>query len=247
MAGHSHFKNIAHKKGIADAKRGRLWSKLGRYIMIAAKNGGGDPVTNLKLRYAIDKARAVSMPKENIERAIKRGTGESGATNFDEVTYEAYGPGGVAILIETLTDNRNRTNSEIRMVIERAGGKMGAPGSVAYLFDRKGIFAIAAKDTEEDVLMTIALEAGADDVERNDDTFVVSCDAAAFNQVRAAFEANNIALAAAEIQMSGKIEVDADLEIGQRILKLIDTLDDNDDVQNVWSNLHVTDAMMAGV
>lgn len=246
MAGHSHFKNIAHKKGIADAKRGQLWSKLGRYIMIAAKNGGGDPITNLKLRYAIDKARAVSMPKENIERAIKRGTGESGATTFDEVTYEAYAPGGVAILIETLTDNRNRTNGEIRFVVERAGGKMGAPGSVAYLFERKGMFAVAAKDLEEDALMAIVLEAGADDLARNDDNFEITCEATAFNQVRAALEANNITPAAADIPMIGKTAIDADVETGRRILKLIDALDENDDVQNVYSNLNVTDAMMEG-
>lgn len=247
MAGHSHFKNMAHRKGIVDAKRAKLWSKLSRYIMIAAKNGGGDPISNLKLRYAIDKARSVSMPKDNIERAVKKGTGESGATNFDEVTYEAYAPGGVAILIETLTDNRNRTNGEIRLILERAGGKMGTPGSVAYLFDRKGILAIPAKGIDEDVLMGIALDAGADDLERAGDNFVITCDASAFNQVRAALEANNITPADAEIQQIGKTSVDTDLETGQRILKLMDTLDDNDDVQNVYSNLNVTDELLAAV
>src|ERR1700741_1574861 len=136
MSGHSHWATIKHKKGATDAKRGKMWSKLSRAIIIAARNGGGDPTMNLKLRYAIDKARAISMPKDNIERAIKKGTGESGAAHFDEVTYEAYAPGGVAILIETLTDNRNRTNGEIRSLVERLGGKMAQPGSVAYLFDR---------------------------------------------------------------------------------------------------------------
>jgi len=192
MAGHSHFKNMAHRKGIVDAKRAKLWSKLSRYIMIAAKNGGGDPISNLKLRYAIDKARSVSMPKDNIERAIKKGTGELGGQNFDEVTYEAYGPGGVAILIETLTDNRNRTNGEVRSILEKGGGKMGTPGSVAYLFERKGVLAIPAKDIDEDALMGIALEAGADDLELTGDDYEITCDAGAFNQVRASLEANNI-------------------------------------------------------
>src|SRR4051812_10352050 len=135
MAGHSHFKNMAHRKGIVDAKRGILWSKLSRAIIIAAKHGGGDPAANLKLRYAIDKAREVSMPKDNIERAIKKGTGELGGESLDEVTYEGYAPGGVAILVETLTDNRSRTNGEIRRIFDKFGGKLGTPGSVAYLFD----------------------------------------------------------------------------------------------------------------
>jgi YebC/PmpR family DNA-binding regulatory protein len=247
MAGHSHFKNMAHRKGIVDAKRAKLWSKLSRYIMIAAKNGGGDPVSNLKLRYAVDKARSVSMPKDNIERAIKKGTGEAAGTVFDEVTYEAYGPGGVAILIETLTDNRSRTNAEVRSILEKGGGKMGAPGSVAYLFDRKGVIAIPMKDIDEDTLMGIVLEAGAENLEKSGDNYEITCDAAAIQQVRAALEANNIMPAAAEIQQIGKTRVDADLETGQRILKLMDTLDDNDDVQNVYSNLNVTDEMMAGV
>src|SRR5213083_56905 len=140
MSGHSHWATIKHKKGAIDAKRGKLWSKLSRAIIIAAKNGGGDPGMNLKLRYAIDKAREVSMPKDNIERAIKKGTGELGAESFDEVTYEGYAPGGVAILVETLTDNRNRTNGEVRRIFDKFGGKIGTPGSVAYLFERKGVF-----------------------------------------------------------------------------------------------------------
>src|SRR5207245_2265993 len=145
MSGHSHWATIKHKKGAIDAKRGKLWSKLSRAIIIAAKHGGGDPSMNLKLRYAIDKARSVSMPKDNIERAIKRGTGESGDTVFEELTYEGYGPGGVAVLVDVLTDNRNRTNGEVRKIFERSGGKMGSAGAVAYLFDRKGVFSVEAK------------------------------------------------------------------------------------------------------
>src|SRR5581483_2064583 len=158
MAGHSHYKNMARHKAVVDAKRGKLFSKLSRYIIIAARAGGGDPDMNLKLRYAIDKARSVSMPKDNIERAIKRGTGEMDGVTFEEITYEGYGPGGVAVLVEVLTDNRNRTASEIRKIFERSGGKMGGAGCVGYLFERKGYFGVDASTTDEDTLMGIALD-----------------------------------------------------------------------------------------
>src|SRR5262252_8237072 len=157
MSGHSHWATIKHKKGAIDAKRGKLFSKLSRAIIIAARHGGGDPEMNLKLRYAIDKARQVSMPKDNIERAVKRGTGEVEGLTFEEITYEGYGPGGVALLIDVVTDNRNRTASEIRKIFERAGGKMGSAGSVKHLFKRKGVISVSATDTDEDTLMSIAL------------------------------------------------------------------------------------------
>jgi YebC/PmpR family DNA-binding regulatory protein len=182
MSGHSHWATIKHKKGAIDAKRGKLFSKLSRAIIIAARHGGGDPETNLKLRYAIDKARQVSMPKDNIERAVKRGTGELEGLTFEEVTYEGYGPGGVAILVEVLTDNRNRTTSEIRKIFERSGGKMGSAGCVAYLFERKGLFSIDAQATDEDALLSIALDAGADDLKRAGSTFDVTCDPSVFAQ-----------------------------------------------------------------
>src|SRR5438128_2749426 len=153
MSGHSHWATIKHKKGAADARRGKLWSKLSRAIIIAAKNGGGDPTMNLKLRYAIDKAREVSMPKDNIERAIKRGTGEVEGAIFEEITYEGFGPGGVAILVEVLTDNRNRTTSEIRKIFERTGGNLGSAGCVAYLFERKGAMVVPAAAVDEDTLL----------------------------------------------------------------------------------------------
>src|SRR5579883_1496807 len=159
MSGHSHWATIKHKKGAIDAKRGKLWSKLSRAIIIAARHGGGDPTMNLKLRYAIDKARQVSMPKDNIDRAIKRGTGETEGLVFEEILYEGYGPGASAILVEVLTDNRNRTSGEVRKIFERAGGKMGSAGCVGYLFDRKGVFSIDAKTTDEDSLMSIVLDA----------------------------------------------------------------------------------------
>src|SRR5439155_11365673 len=162
MAGHSHYKNMARHKAVVDAKRGKLFSKLSRYIIIAARTGGGDPDMNLRLRYAIDKARAVSMPKDNIDRAIKRGTGELEGVNYDEITYEGYGPGGVAVLVEVTTDNRNRTNGEIKKIFERANANVGVPGSVAYMFDRKGLFAIEVpKHPDEDKLLNLAPDAGA--------------------------------------------------------------------------------------
>src|SRR5437773_8346195 len=157
MSGHSHWATIKHKKGAIDAKRGKLWSKLSRAIIIAARNGGGDPTMNLKLRYAIDKAREVSMPKDNIERAIKRGTGDLEGQIFEEITYEGYGSGGVAILVDILTDNRNRTAGEVRKIFERTGGKMGSAGCVGYLFERKGLFSLPANAIDEDSLMAIVL------------------------------------------------------------------------------------------
>src|SRR5438034_8904689 len=164
MSGHSHWATIKHKKGAIDAKRGKLFSKLSRAIIIAARHGGGDPETNLKLRYAIDKAREVSMPKDNIERAVKRGTGETEGITFEEITYEGYGPGGVAVLVDILTDNRNRTNGEVRKIFERAGGKMGSAGTVHYLFERKGVFSVDAKSTDEGTLMGVIVEAGTDEL-----------------------------------------------------------------------------------
>jgi YebC/PmpR family DNA-binding regulatory protein len=245
MSGHSHWATIKHKKGAIDAKRGKLWSKLSRAIIIAARHGGGDPSMNLKLRYAIDKAREVSMPKDNIERAIKRGTGEVEGLTFEEITYEGFGPGGVAILVDVLTDNRNRTNGEVRKIFERAGGNMGSAGSVGYLFERKGIFGVPAAGIDEDTLMGIALDAGADDLKRDGHRFEITCEPAAFNKVQEALKANNITPDHAEITQLGKVPVDADVETGKKVMRLLETLDDHDDVQHFYSNLNVTDAMMA--
>jgi YebC/PmpR family DNA-binding regulatory protein len=168
MSGHSHWATIKHKKGAIDARRGKLWSKLSRAIIIAAKNGGGDPTMNLKLRYAIDKAREVSMPKDNIERAIKRGTGDTEGVTFEELTYEGYGSGGVAILVDVLTDNRNRTLGEVRKIFERGGGKMGSAGNVAFLFERKGMILVDGEGRDEDTMMGIVLDAGVRDHDRPD-------------------------------------------------------------------------------
>jgi YebC/PmpR family DNA-binding regulatory protein len=245
MAGHSHSANIAVRKGKQDALRAKLYSKLSRYIIIAARNGGGDPDTNLKLRYAIDKARAVSMPRDNIERAIKRGTGELGGAAEEELSYEGFGPGGAAIFVESLTDNRNRTNGEVRKIFEKGGGNMGAPGCVGYLFERKGLFTVEAGKADEDALMNIALEAGADDLRRTGNTFEVSSDPTAFSQVQEALAKAGIPTTSAEIAQVPKTTLDVDLETGKRIVKLMDMLADHDDVQNVYTNANLSDEMTA--
>ena len=247
MSGHSHWATIKHKKGAIDAKRGKLFSKLSRAIIIAARHGGGDPETNLKLRYAIDKARQVSMPKDNIERAIKRGTGEMEGVTFEEITYEGYGPGGVAILVDVLTDSRNRTASEIRKIFERHGGKMGSAGNVAFLFERKGTFSINAAATDEDTLLGIALDAGADDLKRSGSTFEITCDPGVFSQVQAALQKNSLTPTAAEIGQVPKLPVDVDAETGKKVMRLMDALDDQDDVQNIYCNVTITEEMAAHV
>jgi YebC/PmpR family DNA-binding regulatory protein len=247
MSGHSHWATIKHKKGAIDAKRGKLFSKLSRAIIIAARHGGGDPETNLKLRYAIDKARQVSMPKDNIERAVKRGTGEMEGLTFEEILYEGYGPGGVAILVEVLTDNRNRTASEIRKIFERSGGKMGSAGCVAYLFERKGIFSIDASTTDEDTLMGVALDAGADDLKRSGSTFDITCDPSLFSHVQQALQQHGLTPVVAEISQVPKAPVDVEAETGKKVVRLMEALDDQDDAQNVYSNVNISEEMVAGV
>lgn len=244
MAGHSHSKNIAARKGKQDAVRAKHFSKLSRYIIIAAKAGGGDPVMNLKLRYAIDKARAVSMPRDNIERAIKRGTGELDGVVMEELVYEGFGPGGTAVICDILTDNRNRTNGEVRKLFERAGGNMAGPGAVSYLFDRKGVFVIPAASTTEEALMNVALEAGGEDLQREDENFVVTCEVTAFNAVQAALEAAGIKPESAEMEQVPKSWMDVDVETGKKVVKLIDILDDYEDVQTVFCNANITAEMM---
>jgi YebC/PmpR family DNA-binding regulatory protein len=245
MSGHSHWATIKHKKAAIDAKRGKLWSKLSRAIIIAARHGGGDPTMNLKLRYAIDKAREVSMPRDNIERAIKRGTGELAGEQMEELPYEGFGPGGIAILVDVVTDNRNRTAGEVRKIFERGGGKMGSAGNVGFLFDRKGFFAVPTTAIDEDSLMAVALEAGAEDVKLNAPNFEVTCDPASFSQVQNALKAKGIEPAASEVMQVPKVPKDVDVETGKRVLRLIEALDDHDDVQNVYSDMNVTEAMMA--
>jgi YebC/PmpR family DNA-binding regulatory protein len=245
MAGHSHWAGIKHKKALVDAKRGKLWSKLAKAIIVAAKMGGGDPDANLRLRYAIDDAKAVSLPKENILRAIKRGTGESEGAALEEVVYEGYGAGGVAILCEVLTDNRNRTAPEIRKVFELSDGKLGGAGCVAWMFDSKGLFIVPGENADEDQLMELALEAGADDVQSVGEKFEITCDPAVFRDVRQALENAGIAMEVSQITRLPKSNVDiTDPETARKVLKLMERLDDHDDVQNVASNFNIPDEVL---
>jgi YebC/PmpR family DNA-binding regulatory protein len=245
MAGHSHSANIAHRKGIVDTKRGKLFSKLCRAIQVAAKNGGGDPDMNLRLRYAIDKARGVSCPKDNIERSIKKGTGELGSESFEEVVYEGYGPGGVAVMCTVLTDNRNRTAGELRKAFEHGGGNLGASGCVSYLFNFKGLFLIEAKHVAEDRIFEVALDAGAADVELIDDYWEVTSDPKVFELVRKALEAAKIACESAETSYIPTTYVDLDADNAKKMLKLRDTLEENDDVQDVYANDNIPEAATA--
>jgi YebC/PmpR family DNA-binding regulatory protein len=247
MAGHSHWANIAHKKSLIDAKRGKHWSKLSKAIIVAAKVGGADPALNLRLRYAIDDAKAVSVPKDNIERAIKKGTGELESVSFDEVLYEGYGPGGVAILCDILTDNRNRTAPEIRKIFEIAGGKLGATGCVAWMFDRKGLITIPASQTNEDALMELALDAGADDVREAGDSFEVICGPDVYTKVADAIAAAKLTPSSSEITRLPKDTVDLDVETGRTVLKLMEALDDHDDVQKVAANFNIPDEALAEI
>jgi YebC/PmpR family DNA-binding regulatory protein len=244
MAGHSHSANIAHRKGLVDAKRAKLFTKLCRAVYVAARNGGGDPAANMRLRYSIDKARSFSVPKENIERSVKKATGELGAENFEEVVYEGYGPGGVAVLCEALTDNRNRTASELRRVFELAGGNLGGSGCVNYLFNFKGLFVIDPKHVDEDRLMETALDAGADDVQLVEGFFEVTCDPKLFETVRKRLEEERIATESAETSYIPSTSVDLDLENGRKMRKLRDMLDENDDVQNVYANDNIPEEAM---
>ena len=245
MAGHSHSANIAHRKGLVDAQRGKLFTKLCRAIYVAARTGGGDPAANMRLRYAIDKARSFSVPKDNIERSIKRATGELGAENFEEVVYEGYGPGGVAVLCEALTDNRNRTAGELRRVFEAAGGNLGASGCVSFLFHFKGLFLVDPKHVDEDRLMEVALEAGADDVQLVEGFYEVTCDPKLFETVRKALEDARIPTESAETSYIPTTSVDLDVETGRKMLKLKELLEENDDVQNVYANDNIPEEAMA--
>jgi YebC/PmpR family DNA-binding regulatory protein len=247
MAGHSHWANIAHKKALIDNKRGKLWSKLSKAIIVAAKTGGGDIDMNLKLRYAIDAAKAVSMPKDNILRAIKRGTGELDGGNLDEVLYEGYGPGGVAVLCEILTDNRNRTAGEIRKVFEMSDGKLGATGCVAWMFERKGLFLVAADNIDEDTLLEYALEVGAEDVKRVDDKFEITCDPGVFAEVASALAHKKIEVEDSQITRIPTSTVDLDADLARKVLKLMEKLDDHDDVQSVSSNFNIPQEALAEI
>jgi YebC/PmpR family DNA-binding regulatory protein len=247
MAGHSKWANIQHRKGRQDAQRGKIWSKLSKSIIVSAQMGGADPDANFRLRKAIDDAKAVSMPKDNIERAIKKGTGELDGGTFEEVVYEGYGPGGVAVMCEILTDNRNRTAPELRLLFSKNGGELGKTGCVAYLFERKGLAIISTENAEEESLMDLAIEAGADDVKRVDDNFEVTCEPEGFSDLLAALEKAKIKAEVTQITRIPNDTIDLDAANGRKILRLMESLDDHDDVQNVSSNFNIPDEAMAEI
>jgi YebC/PmpR family DNA-binding regulatory protein len=239
MSGHSHWARIKHKKGVTDARRGRLWSKLARNIIVAAKRGGGDASQNLALRYAIDKAKQANMPKDTIENAVKKGAGGAEGANFETVYYEGYGTGGIAILAEALTDNRNRTAPEVKKIFERHGGSVGAAGCVQWMFTSKGQIAVPANGVDEDRIAEIALEAGADDYALSDDVWEVTCEPTAFEPLRAALTSAGLAIQSAELAMVPSTAITVDAESGAKLLKLIDALEDHEDIQNVYANFEI--------
>ncbi len=243
MAGHSHWSKIKRAKGANDAKRGRIWSKIARKIIIAAKSGGGDPRENLNLRYTIEEAKAVNMPRDTIEKAIKKGTGELGAENYEDATYEAYAPGGIALMIEALTNNRSRTAPDLRAILERAGGNLATSGAVAFQFTKQGIITIKAEGNDEDKLMELALDAGAEDVRNQGEVFEVITIPTAFMKVRDALAAANITFEGAEITNLPNNTVPVEGEAAQKLLKLVDSLEDHDDVQNVSHNAEIPDTV----
>ena len=236
MAGHSKWANIRHRKGRQDAKRGKVWSKVAKQIIVAAKAGGGDPATNLTLRYAIDEGKSVNMPKDTIANAIKKGSGELEGVNYEEIVYEGYGPNGVAFLVTCLSDNRNRTAPEMRKLFEKGGGQLGANGCVSYLFEKKGTFVISAEATDEETLMDLVLEAGAEDVVSEDEGFEVTCETASYGDVKDALEAAGIETVSAELAMVPSTTVSADDDTSRKVLRLIDNIEDHDDVQKVYTN-----------
>lgn len=242
MAGHSHWSKIKRAKGATDAKRGKVWSKLARKIIIAAK-GGGDPRDNLSLRYTIEEAKAANMPKDTIQNAILKGTGELGGENYESALYEGYGPGGVALIVDVLTNNRTRTAPEMRKAFENAGGNLANSGAVAFQFAKQGVITIKSEGVSEDTLLEIGLEAGAEDVKNEGEVFEVFTAPAMFHKVKEALAAANIAIEASEITYLPSNTVPIDGELAQKILKLIDTLEDNDDVQSVSHNAEIPESV----
>ena len=249
MSGHSKWSSIKHKKGAADAKRGKLFSKLSRAIIVAAKEGGGDPANNLALQNAIEKARSYSMPKDNIDRAVAKGSGaDADSEAFEEIVYEGYGPEGVAVIVEALTDNRNRTASEVRHMFANHGGNLGATGAVAWQFERRGVVVVPADGVDEEELLMTAADGGADDVEQDGDVFQVTSAPESLSSVRAAIEGAGFAVDSAELVMLPKTTVAVEDEAKARqVMRLIDALEDNDDVQDVYANFDIPERVLEAV
>jgi len=244
MSGHSKWATTKHKKAATDAKRGKIFTKIGKEITVAARLGGGDPNGNARLRTAVAKAKAVSLPAENIKRAIQRGTGELPGVSYEEIIYEGYGPGGVAVIVESMTDNRNRTVSEVRNIFSKAGGNMGEAGCVSWMFHKKGYLVVNRARVDEDKLMTLALDAGAEDMQPEDDNFVVTTAPNDFEKVKKALEDAGVVPDAAEITMIPQTYVKLDGKEAQQMLRLVETLEDNDDVQNVYANFDIPEEIL---
>jgi YebC/PmpR family DNA-binding regulatory protein len=248
MSGHSHWSTIKFKKAAIDNKRGKLWSKIARMIIVAAKAGGGDPAANLTLRYAIDKAKSANMPKDTIEKAVKKGTGELGGVSYEEVLYEGYAPGGVAVMLEGLTDNRARTAPEIKKIFERRGGSLGASGCVGWMFSKKGVIGVKTSAISEDELMDIALSAGADDMQNTGELFEITCAPSAYDQIKKTLADKKIPVEMAELSMipQNRVEV-TDPEIAQRLLAMMDEFEDHDDIQEVYANFDIPEEILARI
>jgi YebC/PmpR family DNA-binding regulatory protein len=244
MSGHSKWHSIRHKKGAVDAKRGRLFTKIIREITVVARQGGGDPEANSRLRTIIAKAKEANMPKDNIEKAIKKGTGEIEGFNLEEVTYEGYGPSGVAIMIDTMTDNRNRTTAEIRNLLTKNGGNLGENGCVAWIFEKKGIITISAEKYDENTVMEIALEAGALDIKNENETWEIITEPEDFVDVRTAFSGKGIEIVMSEVMRIPTTTVKLDEKNAGKVLSLMEKLDDIDDVQNIAANFDVPDEIL---
>ena len=244
MSGHSKWANIQHRKGRQDAKRGKEFTKAAKEIIIAAKNGG-DPASNSRLRAAIAAAKSINLPKDKIEAAIRKGTGQDAGGDIREINYVGYGPGGVAVIVETATDNRNRTVAEIRHLMSKGGGSMGENGCVSWKFERKGVIQFSKEKYTEDQLMEAALEAGADDLRDEGDVWEIQTAMADFNAVREAFEAAGLEMISAELNQVPQTTMEVDLETARKLLRFIELLEDNDDVQNVYSDADISDEIMA--
>jgi len=248
MSGHSHWAGIKYKKAANDAKRGKVWSKVARMLIVAAKNGGGDPAQNLALRYAVDKAKAANMPKDTIEKAIKKGTGELGGVSYEEVLYEGYAPGGVAIMVEALTDNRNRTGPEIKRLFEKHGGSLGTSGCVSWMFSKKGLVTVNTSLIAEDALMEIALTAGADDMQATGDVFEITCDPAAYEKLTETLKEQEVETEVAEIAMVPQSTIPVnEAATAKKIISLMEGFEDHDDVQNTYANFDIPDEIISGL
>lgn len=247
MAGHSQWANIKHRKALVDSRRSKLWSKLSKAIIVAAKLGGGDPNSNIRLRTAILDAKAVSLPKDNIERAIKKGTGELDGGDVEEILYEGYGPGGVAILVDIMTDNRNRTAPEIRKIFDSCGGNLGSTNCVAYLFERKGLIAIKSSSANLEQVMELALDHGAEDVTESGELIEIVCPTDAYSGLVETLESQSISMESKQVTRIPNLTVDVDSETATSVMKLLEKLEDNDDVQSVATNVNFTAEQLAAM